>query len=316
MTMERKVVKPVYAEPENCLHPKEYLCQVWDDIQGQGCITYFVCSICLKQLPVNQYQEKRQAQIVRYKEIAEKLKTQSQSMYDRANELSKAFEGGQPILVGHHSEKRARRLQETIHRKLRKANEYSDKAKDYEKKAEAAEKNSAISSDDPEAKEKLLAKIAELETKRDLYKKVNKIARNKKIAASEKIGHIMHLGFSVGDASKLIMPDKFTNEIGFANFEISNLTGNINATKKRLEKLEKIKQIEDQNLIINNCELIVDTAANRVKILFPDVPEERIRERLKGSGFVWSPSTGTWMRKLSQEAIRAAKQIIEAYGQG
>ena len=57
---------------------------------------------------------------------------------------------GQQILVGHHSEKRHRRLIEKANNDIKKSIELSDKSQYYEDKARSAENNNAIYNDDQE----------------------------------------------------------------------------------------------------------------------------------------------------------------------
>ena len=66
---------------------------------------------------------------------------------------------GQPILVGHHSEKRHRRDLKRIDEYFAKAKEHHDKAEYFRRRAAAAESNVIIFSDDPDATEKLVDKI-------------------------------------------------------------------------------------------------------------------------------------------------------------
>ncbi len=74
---------------------------------------------------------------------------------------------GQQILVGHHSEKRHRRLIEKANNDIKKSIELSDKSQYYEDKARSAENNNAIYNDDPEAISKLKDKLERLENERN-----------------------------------------------------------------------------------------------------------------------------------------------------
>ena len=51
---------------------------------------------------------------------------------------------GQPIIVGHYSEKKHRRLIEKANNDIKKSIELSDKSQYYEDKARSAENNNAI----------------------------------------------------------------------------------------------------------------------------------------------------------------------------
>ncbi|HVR02798.1 MAG TPA: DUF3560 domain-containing protein [Polyangia bacterium] len=57
----------------------------------------------------------------RFEEYSEKRADDAQGSYDRAGDIAQRFEGGQPILVGHHSERRARKDAERIQSGMRKA---------------------------------------------------------------------------------------------------------------------------------------------------------------------------------------------------
>jgi hypothetical protein len=59
--------------------------------------------------------ERAQAKADRLEDIAERREQQATAYERAAQELAKAFEWGQPILVGHHSERKARKTQEKLH---------------------------------------------------------------------------------------------------------------------------------------------------------------------------------------------------------
>lgn len=59
--------------------------------------------------------ERAQAKAERLDELGGKRHREANAFHRAANELSRAFEGGQPILVGHHSEAKARRTQTRMH---------------------------------------------------------------------------------------------------------------------------------------------------------------------------------------------------------
>lgn len=65
--------------------------------------------------------ERAQDKAARLDALAEKRATQSNSFYDAACRISQRFEFGQPILVGHHSERKARKDQQRMHEAMDKA---------------------------------------------------------------------------------------------------------------------------------------------------------------------------------------------------
>lgn len=65
--------------------------------------------------------ERAQAKADRLEGIADRRANESSAYSRRADELSRAFEFGQPILVGHHSERKARKTQEKMHNAMDKS---------------------------------------------------------------------------------------------------------------------------------------------------------------------------------------------------
>jgi hypothetical protein len=228
---------------------------------------------------MNAYEEKQQRKAERYQELASKAQEESRSQYERSNRISDAIPFGQPILVGHHSEGRHRRDIERIHNGMRNSIEAQEKAEYYQHKAENALDPKGISSDDPEAIPKLKEKLTKLEATREQYKAYNKKARQEKTEPLE-------------------------------TWRLSNLSQNINTVKKRIEYLERQTQIQDSEETINGVTLKINKEENRVQLVFPGIPEESIRDKLKSNGFHWSPYNNCWQRQLSDWAVYIAKDIL------
>lgn len=77
--------------------------------------------------------QKRAARRIAWAESNEK---KSEQIYNEVTKMSGLIPFGQPILVGHHSEKRHRRMLDKIHNKIGKEIEYDKKAKYHKQKAE------------------------------------------------------------------------------------------------------------------------------------------------------------------------------------
>jgi len=109
----------------------------------------------------NAYEEKLAAKKARYEERAANAEYASQETYRQARRMGDAIPFGQPILVGHHSEGRDRNYRAKIHNTYGKAFELQDKAEYYAQKA-ARIGTGGISSDDPEAIQKLRDELTNL----------------------------------------------------------------------------------------------------------------------------------------------------------
>ncbi len=96
---------------------------------------------------MNKYEEKRQARIDRLNKAADRAEKRASDTYDSARKMSEAIPFGQPIIVGHHSERSDRNYRKRIDDKFESAFREQSKADELRAKAEAAENNTAISSD-------------------------------------------------------------------------------------------------------------------------------------------------------------------------
>lgn len=109
------------------------------------------------------YEERKQRRIDRYKELSEKAKEESETRYNSIANRILMMTPGQPIIVGHHSENKARRLHEQANKDIKKSIELSEKSEYYETKAKNAKNSKAIYNDDPNAIQKLKEKLKRLE---------------------------------------------------------------------------------------------------------------------------------------------------------
>jgi len=127
---------------------------------------------------VSLYADKVAARYERMLARAEKLQGEANSLHEAAHKMGEFIPFGQPILVGHHSEKRDRNYRERIHRTFEKSFEQYKKAERLKERATAAKHNRAISSDDPAAVIKLREKLAKLEDFQAEAVRLNAIVRD------------------------------------------------------------------------------------------------------------------------------------------
>lgn len=116
------------------------------------------------------FEAKRERKLNAFQRLAEKNTKESAQRREYSQKLADAIPFGQPILVGHHSERMHRNHLEKIRRNFDKSIELADKAEHYKKKVENLENPHAISSDDPDAITKLKQKLADMELEREAIK--------------------------------------------------------------------------------------------------------------------------------------------------
>jgi hypothetical protein len=246
---------------------------------------------------MNDFEAKRAAKAERYRELADKAESESNRRYESAHARIEMIPPGQPILVGHHSEKRHRRALEKHDNDMRKAREAQDKAEYYRRRAAAAESNRAIFSDDPNAAEKLEDKIKRLEERQEMMRKANRLVRKQ-----DREG-LLEMGFTESAVAKLFEPD-FCNRVGFADYQLSNNSANIRRLKQRLQSVQKAATEETREWEAPGDVKVVDNVeSNRVQILFPGKPSQEIIDSLKSAGFRWSPTEKVWQRHRSTSAV-------------
>ena len=256
------------------------------------------------------FEERHQRRIERYEELAEKAEEEAKRRINSPYVQAVIDMGGEPIKVGHHSERRHRALLKRADRDVAKALEEWEKAKHYRQKADAAKKNRAIYSDDPNALEKLREKLRRLEEAHEEGKRLNKEYRRVKgnIDAMN-IPDTLKEQFKKDKATWFMGPDNWRP---YPSFAVQNTNAEIRRIKDRIAALEKAAKDETQEIPFDGGTIVINVEANRVQIFFDVKPDETIRRALKQRGFRWARSVGAWQRHNNESALYWAKQITGA----
>ena len=81
----------------------------------------------------------------------------------------------------------------------------------------------------------------------------------------------------------------------------------------RIAELDKLQQAQAEPnpaTDYDGFQLIRNAAENRLQIIFDEIPDPDMREKLKSNGFRWSPRNQAWQRQLTENAERAARSIL------
>lgn len=254
---------------------------------------------------MSSYEEKKQRRIDYYREKAESLEQESSRLAQESSRMIDAIPMGQPLMVDHYSYQSDRRYRDRAWRKMERSVEADQKADHYRRKAEAAENNTAISSDDPEAIAKLKEKLKKRQDLQSYMKKVNAYYR--------KNGTVK--GFEgISDEKAAEIDEAVRNGYSwitapYASFQLSNNNAEINRLKKRIAILERRAEVGFVGWQFEGGEAVANREENRLQLIFDEKPSEQQRDKLKRWGFRWSPSNKTWQRQLNGNAIYAAGQI-------
>ena len=254
------------------------------------------------------FEKRKENRINNLKEKAAKANKEADQYYQKSNDAVKGIEPGQPVLAGHHSEKKHR----TAIKKMRSAMEKSaasrNKSACYQEKAETAKKNKSVSGDDPEAVNRYKAKLNKLEALQAFMKTANAFWRKNKTMKgyaglldkeAEKIDEKMKTAYS------------WVQKSGpYEDWRLRNNNAEINRIKRQIESLEKLDSMPAETTAFIGGEMRVNLEINRVQFIFDNVPSEEVRSLLKHNGFKWSPSEGAWQRQRTQNAVSIAKSLI------
>ena len=248
---------------------------------------------------MNDYEQKKQDRIDRLHARADKARAQSDALSKQSWDMIHAIPMGQPIMGATDA-----RYREKAGNKMRQSILASDKADYYERRAQAAENNTAISSDDPEALAKLKEKLESLQISQTRMKQIN--------AYYKKNGTCRGFhGLSDELADKLVedMRHHPWDKRPFAAYALANNNQNINTVKKRIAQLTEAKELGYQGWEFDGGKVVANADMNRLQIFFDGIPDEEVRRELKGRGFKWARSVGAWQRQLTDNAIYAASRI-------
>ena len=163
-----------------------------------------------------------------------------------------------------------------------------------------------ISSDDPQAVEKLEAKLAALEKHQEMMKAANAAIRMKDPAKGD--AKLAELGYTPEDIAKLREPD-FCGRIGYPAYALQNNNANIRRIRGRIAELKKRTESTPEGWEFDGGRVVVNTTENRLRVIFDGKPDADVRTELKGEGFRWAPSQGAWQRQLTDNAMRAARRL-------
>ena len=201
---------------------------------------------------MNSYEAKQEARRERLMDAAARANLQGESLLNRANEELGAIPFGQPILVGHHSERPMRRLIEKNHNRIRKGLDTIEQAKTLEQRA-AAVGSGGISSDDPDAISKLEMKLEMEVISHRRWKAIIKAVRKEDAAA------LRELKLSADELSTL----KFSScGLGYV---LTNASANMRRIRQRIDELKKRATLETRPDIETEWYRVTeDVEANRI----------------------------------------------------
>lgn len=235
---------------------------------------------------------------------AQKRAAKADAAFKAAHDLGEMIPFGQPILVGHHSEKRARSHARRIETNMVAGIESERMSVRHERKAATIESRlkRTIFSDDADAAENLKKRIADRERIVERMKFVNK-AHAKFIKTG-----VMPEDVSEAEAEKIrnYKPAYSWEPHPFPPYAVTNLRNQISADRKRLAMVE---QMATRSAAAGEADggVLVE-GGDFVRVTFAEKPSREILGELKSAGFLWSG--GGWIGYRAQLPASVASGML------
>lgn len=233
--------------------------------------------------------EKLEHKLEKRHEWAEKAESRAAEEFQAADKAVEGIPFGQPIMVGHHSERMHRRAIERAQghsanacAEYRKAKYHEDKARGLERRLE-----NTIFSDDEDAVERLQAKLDDRRKLQDGYKKINKIIRSK-ITPAEKLKEILLVGIIGEETATELVESGYT----LPAYMLTNNNSEIRRIEKRIEEIKRRAEQQAAAEQAENGVLAKFDRYGNATVTFAEKPDYEIIRALKDAGFYWS--RGSW----------------------
>lgn len=238
--------------------------------------------------------ERLENKLQKREEWAAKAEQRAAARFRAADAATEGIPFGQPILVGHHSEKRHRNAVERGQRNGFKGVEEMRLAEHHTSKADglAHQLDRSIFSDDPDALDALADRVEALEQKRQQMKAANAWWRK----------HQTMQGFpGLTDEQAARLDADIPQRYSFARqpfpaYTLSNLGGRIRAAK------ERAKLIEIRSARAAKAEaaggVSIEYGKEWCRVTFAEKPSRDVLQSLRNAGYSWGG--GSWSGPIAK----------------
>jgi len=255
----------------------------------------------MKTARILDYQERRAARVEGLLNAAANRRIEANRRIDAGFGKLHAIPFGQPVHGA-----RDRNYREKAGRQIDSGMRLDREADRFQERAEAAARNTSISSDDPMAVEKLTAKLDKLQKVQERMKAANTAIRMKDTNKGNV--RLASLGYSADDIEKIRKPD-YAGRVGYPAYMLQNNNAEIRRIKSRIEDLQRKAEQAPETWTGEGWTAESDLDENRIRIYFDGKPDEETRRILKGYGFRWSPKNTAWQRQ-DTPAGRSAMRML------
>ena len=166
--------------------------------------------------------------------------------------------------------------------------------------------NNAISASDPQAVEKLTAKLEQCQQLQTMMKDVNAYWRRHGTCVGAP-GITEEQAQEIDD--RIASPRHAWDTVPYGSYALTNNNSEIRRLETRIEELTHAQEVGFSGWEFEGGRAEANTELNRLQLFFDSKPTEDQRAQLKANGFKWAPSQNAWQRQLNENAIYAAGRL-------
>ncbi len=218
-------------------------------------------------------------------EWSEKARVRSDQRFESARQIADRIPMGQPILVGHHSERRHRRDADKIHTNMDRGVEEHRLAEHHDAKRRGLELQleHTIFDDDADAIDRLEERIRDREESAKYNVEINKAWRKGGVPALLAIGVSEALANTLAETMKQCPWLKAPCDSSHDRAAIRRDKERIAIIRRKRERAEKAEASPSGVLI---------EGGDYVTVTFPEKPAREVLAALRSAGFRWGQ--GSW----------------------
>lgn len=263
--------------------------------------------------------ERLERKAERRREWADKAQARSQAAFGSAGKLADQIPMGQPILVGHHSERHARRDAERIRAGMDRGCEEASKAQHHEQAAAGleAQLEGSIYSDDVDAVAALEARAAVRLAEVERCKAVNKAWRKCKGTHAERLAQLVVQGVLPEEEARAVaghMARCSWIDQPYPTYHVSNLRARVRADRERIATVRAQANRAAQAEAAGG--VVMHLAGEWCSVTFAERPEREVLDALKAAGFRWGG--GSWSGRVEAlpACVRDMLELGSDFGTG
>jgi hypothetical protein len=249
--------------------------------------------------------ERLERKVEKRGEWAGKARVRSDERFDAARKIGDQIPMGQPILVGHHSERHARRDIARIDANMSKGVEQHKLAQHHESKARGLEHQleRTIFDDDPDAIERLETRIAAREASAAQATAINKAWRK---GGVEAVRAVAGDKFAETCAKTMAMAPWLKSPLSTTGSRAA-----IRTDKERIEAIKTKRARAEKAEAAPGGVFVEAVGEHYVRVTFPDKPAREVLESLRAVGFRWDGGSWVGQRVALPEGIET-KGAVQA----